>query len=202
MPSRRLAIFAAVVLALAVSLGGTAYYYRAQLPGPVSIGIAQVGGPFNLVNQDGKRVTEKDFRGTYMLVFFGYTYCPDVCPTTLQVMTAALDAMGAKAASIQPIFVTIDPERDTPEILKAYVGNFGSRLIGLTGGAEDIAAAARAYRVYYKKIDQPGGKDYLMDHSSIIYLMGPDGAFLKHFTYTTDAKQLAAGLAAAISGSS
>ena len=134
-----------------------------------------------------------------MLVFFGYTYCPDICPTELQVISAALDELGAKGAAIQPIFVTVDPQRDTPEILKTYVSNFHPRLIGLTGTPEAIAAAARAYRVYYSKAPGADAENYLMDHSTIIYLMGPDGTFLKHFTYTTDARQLAKELEAAIS---
>jgi protein SCO1/2 len=144
------------------------------------------------VNQDGKRVTEKDFLGNYMLVFFGYTYCPDVCPTELQVMTAALDQLGPEASRIQPVFVSIDPARDTPEVLKAYVANFGPRLMGLTGTAEEVAAIAKAYRVYYAKAgNSTSAMDYLMDHSSIIYLMGPDGRFVKHVPYTTDAAKLA-----------
>ena len=157
--------------------------------------MALVGGPFSLVDQDGRRVTEKDFLGKYMLVFFGYTYCPDICPTELQVMSAALDQLGLEADRIQPIFVSIDPARDTPEVLKAYVANFGPRLIGLTGSPEEVAAIAKAYRAYYAKAGNGStGTDYLMDHSSIIYLMGPDGRFVKHMPYTTDAAKLATEL--------
>ncbi len=154
-----------------------------------STGTALIGGPFTLVNQDGKTVTEKDFLGRYMLVFFGFTYCPDFCPTELQVMTAALDQMGEQAKKIQPVFVSIDPDRDTPEVMKSYVENFGGGLVGLTGSAEQVAQAAKAFRVYYAKAGQ--GADYKMDHSTFIYLMGPDGRFVKHFTYTTDAARLA-----------
>ena len=109
-------------------------------------------------------------------------------------MTQALVTMGERAASIRPLFITIDPERDTPEVMKSYVENFGGNLIGLTGSAEQIAAVAKAYRVYYKRAGSADASDYLMDHSSIIYLMGPDGRFVKHMAYTTDAPRLAAEL--------
>ena len=194
MPRRPILILAAIVLLIAAGLGGYALLGSADHR-PLSSGVALVGGPFSLVDQDGRRVTEKDFLGKYMLVFFGYTYCPDVCPTELQVMTAALDQMGPDASRIQPVFVSIDPARDTPQVLKAYVANFGPRLIGLTGTAEEVAVIAKAYRVYYAKAANSGsGTDYLMDHSSIIYLMGPDGRFLTHMAYTTDAAKLATEL--------
>ena len=194
MPRRPVLIFAALVLLIAAGLGSYAFMGRA-LHGPQGSGTALVGGPFSMVDQDGRRVTEKDFLGKYMLVFFGYTYCPDVCPTELQVMTAALDQMGPEAARIQPVFVSIDPARDTSPVLKTYVANFGGHLIGLTGTPEEVANIARAYRVYYAKAGNGNSStDYLMDHSSIIYLMGPDGRFVKHMAYTTDAAKLAAEL--------
>lgn len=191
MPRQSILIFAAAVLLIALGLGGYALLER-QGHQPQSSGVALVGGPFSLTNQDGRRVTEKDFLGKYMLVFFGYTFCPDVCPTELQVMTAALDQLGPEADRIQPVFVTIDPERDTPQVLKPYVENFGPRLTGLTGTPDEVASIAKAYRVYYAKAgNSAAGSDYLMDHSSIIYLMGPDGRFVKHMPYTTDAAKLA-----------
>jgi cytochrome oxidase Cu insertion factor (SCO1/SenC/PrrC family) len=154
-----------------------------------------VGGPFTLTDQNGKRVTDQDFRGKYMLIFFGFTFCPDVCPSELQVMSAALDELGPVGEKIQPIFITIDPARDTPEAMKLYVSNFHPRLVGLTGSDADIAAVAKAYRVYYAKAKETeNSPDYQMDHSTIIYLMGPDGKFVKHFTYNTDVKALAEGL--------
>ena len=148
-------------------------------------------------------MSDKDFLGGYTLVFFGYTFCPDVCPAGLQVMSAALDKLGPEADKIQPVFVTIDPERDTPDVMASYIGHFHPRLIGLTGSADDIAKAAKAYRVYYAKAKGEEGddpEDYLMDHSSILYLMDPDGKFVKHFTYTTDVDKLALDIKAAISG--
>lgn len=163
-------------------------------------GTALVGGPIKLTGHDGKAVSDEQFRGKYMLVFFGYTYCPDVCPAGLQVMSAALDELGATADNIQPLFITIDPERDTVPVMASYVENFHPRLIGLTGTSDQIGAVAKAYRVYYKKAGDD--VDYLMDHSSILYLMDAQGKFAKHFTYTTDASGLARQIKAAMSDNS
>jgi cytochrome oxidase Cu insertion factor (SCO1/SenC/PrrC family) len=202
MPTRKQAVFAAITLVLALLIGMAALLYRGGGHLPVGIGEPQVGGPFSLTDQTGRRVTEKNFQGKFMLVFFGYTYCPDVCPTELQVMTQAVEAMGSAGDAIQPVFITIDPERDTPEVMKTYVENFGPRLTGLTGTAGEIAAAAKAYRVYYKKVENSDANAYLMDHSSIVYLMDRNGRFVKHFTYSTDARALSEALRAAIEGSS
>jgi cytochrome oxidase Cu insertion factor (SCO1/SenC/PrrC family) len=194
MPRRTILLFAALVLLLAAGIGGYAWMSQ-RLAGQTGSGEALVGGPFAMTDQNGQRVTEKDFLGRHMLVFFGYTYCPDICPTELQVMMAALDSMGPEAEKVQPIFVSVDPARDTPEVLKAYVENFSPRLIGLTGSPEEVAAMAKAYRAYYAKSGDTSSPDaYLMDHSSIIYLMGPDGRFVKHFAYTTDPQRLAGEL--------
>lgn len=155
-------------------------------------GTPAIGGPFALTDQTGKRVTEKDFTGKYMLIYFGFTFCPDVCPTELQVMSGALDELGADATKVQPIFVTVDPDRDTPEVLARYVKQFNPRLVGLTGSAQDIAAIAKEYRVYYEKVkDDSSSDDYSMDHSSIIYLMGPDGGFLTFFPPGTSPEKMA-----------
>ncbi len=199
MPRRAVLIFAAVVLAIAAGIGSYAFLSRPE--GPLGTGVALVGGPFTMTNQDGARVTEKDFLGRYMLMFFGYTYCPDICPTELQVMTAALDMMGEEGKAITPVFVSVDPQRDTPDVVKSFVENFGPNVVGLTGSPEDIAGIAKAYRVYYAKAASSASDEYLVDHSSIIYLMGPDGRFVKHFTYTTDAPQLAKELKEAITAS-
>jgi protein SCO1 len=138
-----------------------------------------VGGPFTLESDAGKIVKATDFRGKFMLVYFGYTYCPDVCPTALNAMTAALQKLGPKAKDLAPIFITVDPQRDTPQVLQRYTAAFGPDLIGLTGTPDEIAKVAREYRVYYAKhVTGPGPEDYSMDHSSIIYLMGPNGRFI------------------------
>jgi protein SCO1/2 len=196
MPSRQNLVFALVVLLIAAVTGAGALWLTRSLPdGPIVSGEALVGGPFTLTDQNGKRVTDQDFRGKYTLIFFGFTFCPDVCPSELQVMSAALDELGPVGEKIQPIFITIDPARDTPEAMKLYVSNFHPRLIGLTGSDADIAAVAKAYRVYYAKAkDTENSPDYQMDHSTILYLIGPDGKFVKHFTYNTDVKALADGL--------
>ena len=168
-PSRFQLVFAAFALAAAALIAGVTFYSMAGNHSGSSTGIALVGGPFSLTDQNGRKVTEKDFRGKYMLVFFGYTYCPDVCPTELQVMSAALEDMGTKADAIQPVFISIDPARDTPDVLKQYVANFHPRLMGLTGTAEEVAAVAKAYRVFYGKVDGKSDEtSYLMDHSSIL----------------------------------
>lgn len=150
-----------------------------------SVGKALVGGPFSLLDHTGRRVTDNDFRGRYMLVLFGFTFCPDVCPSGLQVMAAALDKLGPKADRITPVFISVDPERDTPAQLAQYVPSFHPRLIGLTGTQAEVDAAAKAYRVYYKKIrDEKSSSSYTIDHTALIYLMGPDGAYVTHFTHT------------------
>ncbi|MFA9549727.1 MAG: SCO family protein [Hyphomicrobium sp.] len=163
--------------------------------GPRTSGKALIGGPFSLVDQNGTRVTEKDFRDRYMLVFFGFTSCPDICPAGLQLVAGALDKLGEKADRVVPVFITVDPERDTPAKLGEYVGNFDSRFVGLTGTPEEIAKAAKAYRVYYKKVpnaDLPD--DYSIDHTSIFYLMDPNGEFVTHFSPTTPVEEMAAKL--------
>jgi protein SCO1/2 len=148
-----------------------------------SAGRALVGGPFTLTDHTGKRVTEQDYRGRTLIVMFGFTFCPDVCPTELQLVSAALDKLGPKAKRAVPLFITIDPERDTPAQLATYVTSFHPSLVGLTGTPEEVAAAAKAYRVYVKKVSDPKSTaGYTMDHSALIYVMGPDGTYQTHFT--------------------
>ena len=190
-------IFGIVILLLAAALGGYALLSSRYVS--TGSGEALVGGPFTMVNHKGITVTDKDFRGKPMLLFFGFTFCPDICPTELQVMTAAIADLGEAGKDIQPILVSIDPARDTPEVLANYVSNFGDNVVGLTGSADQVAAMAQAYRVFFAKQENPKDPaNYLMDHSSIIYLMGADGKFLKHFSYTTDSKALATGLKTAL----
>jgi protein SCO1 len=162
-------------------------------PDVATTGTALIGGPFTLVGRDGKPVTDRAFRGKYMLVFFGFTHCPDICPAELQVMSAALDELGPKANDIIPIFITLDPERDTPPVVAGYVMNFSPRFVGLTGSPEQIADAAKAYRVTYAKFQEEGAKpdDYSVDHSALVFLMGKDGEYLTHFAYGTPAAKMA-----------
>jgi cytochrome oxidase Cu insertion factor (SCO1/SenC/PrrC family) len=154
-----------------------------------------IGGPFALLDQNGVLRHDSDFRGELMLVYFGYTYCPDACPTALQTMTTALDDLGGEAKSVQPIFISVDPERDTVAQMKQYAQNFHPRLVALTGSPDQVAAAANAYRVFYEKVKPPdGGNDYLVDHSSFIYLMGRDGRYLAHFGLDVTAADMAAAI--------
>ncbi len=182
-----------------------------------------IGGPFSLIDHEGRPVTQEYFKGHFMLVYFGYTFCPDVCPTALTEMGGALDILGDAGASVTPVFITVDPERDRPEPLKEYLAFFHPRLVGLTGTPEQVAAAAKAYKVFAAKAapeheHEPGYKHdaeehakhmrdpkhehdpghhhdtggYLMDHTSIIYLMGRDGAYRAHFSHGDDAEAMAA----------
>jgi cytochrome oxidase Cu insertion factor (SCO1/SenC/PrrC family) len=150
-----------------------------------------VGGPFALIDHNGKPRSERDFRGKLMLIYFGFTYCPDICPTDLQNIGLALDQLGAAGENVQPLFMTVDPERDTPEHLKDYVPLFHPRLIGLTGEPAAIRAAADAYKVYYARVPSQRGDDYTVDHSSFIYLMGADGQYLGFFPPGTSPERIA-----------
>lgn len=152
-----------------------------------SSGQAQIGGPFTLVNQDGETVTDADFRGKAMLIYFGFTYCPDICPFSLQTMDAALAQLDeAERALVQPILISVDPRRDTPEALAAYVQSdaFPDGLIGLTGTPEQVAQVAEEYRVIYRETEE-GQEDesYLVDHTSFIYLMDFEGEFVTVFSH-------------------
>jgi protein SCO1/2 len=152
---------------------------------------ADIGGPFSLIDHHGNHVTDKTYRGQYLLVYFGYGYCPDVCPTELANVANVMDILGEKAKKVTPLFISVDPERDTPEFLADYVVNFHPRLVGLTGTPEEIAKVAKEYKVYYAKSRKSAGEDYLMDHTSFVYLMGPDGQFLNMFRGQTDPKAMA-----------
>ncbi len=164
---------------------------------------ALIGGTFSLVNQDGKKVTDQDYRGKYMLVAFGYTSCPDICPAELQTMANAMDQLGPKADQVNPIFITVDPERDTVEQMASYVKNFHSRFIGLTGTPDEIKQAARAYRVYYARAeDKNSALGYLMDHSAFIYLINRDGEYVTHFTTATSSEAIAGAIEKALAGES
>jgi protein SCO1 len=151
------------------------------------------GGPFALTDHNGRSVTDKDFAGRHMLVYFGYTYCPDVCPTDLTGMAAALDALGPLADKLQPLFITVDPGRDTASVLKDYAGAFHPALLALTGSRTQVTAAAKAYRVHRRIFRVEGAEedDYLVDHSSLAYLMGSDGKFVTMFPHGTTPERMA-----------
>ena len=150
-----------------------------------------VGGPFSLIDQSGRPRTNEDFRGKLMLIYFGFTYCPDICPTDLQNIGLALDQLGPEGDKVQPLFITVDPERDTAEHLKEYLPLFHPRLIGLTGDAAAIGAVADAFKVYHVKVPNKQGDDYTIDHTAFIYLVGADGNYLGFFPPGTSAERIA-----------
>ncbi|WP_445679851.1 SCO family protein [Radicibacter daui] len=192
-------IIIAVVLVLAVAL--CALILNWQLGGRIASGngpsiatTGGIGGDFSLTDQNGKPVTQKDYAGSFELIYFGYTFCPDVCPTELLTIAQTLDSLPkATADSIQPVFITIDPERDTQKVMADYVPLFYPRLVGLTGTTDQIAAVAREFRVYYNKVPAKDGdaSAYLMDHSSFIYVMGKQGEFLDVIPYGTTKEDMA-----------
>jgi protein SCO1/2 len=154
---------------------------------------SSVGGPFQLVNQDGKTVTDADYRGKPLLVFFGFTHCPDICPTTLFEVSEVFNRLGKDAEKVSAIFVTVDPERDTPEKLKLYLSSFHPRISALSGSEAQTEAIKKAYYVYAKRIPLDGG-GYTMDHTSVVYLMDKDGKFVAPFNLKRDADAAARDL--------
>ncbi len=152
-----------------------------------------ISGTFRLLDHTGREVTEKTYDGKWRLVFFGYTFCPDICPTTLSTIADVMDLLGADAERVQPLFISIDPERDDVEAVAAFVKAFHPSIVGLTGTPEQIAATARSFRVYYARIeDESAPEGYLMDHSAFIYLMGPDGRFVTVLREADGAEKIAA----------
>jgi protein SCO1/2 len=155
--------------------------------------IVSIGGPFELIAADGARVTDADYRGDWLLIFFGYSFCPDICPTTLSVVAEALDRLGGDAERLRPIFISVDPNRDTPESLGAYVAAIDARLIALTGSPAQIAAVADAYGVHHKshQVDA-ADRFYAVDHSTYLYLVDPDGAFVRALNHAASSDEIAA----------
>ena len=149
----------------------------AQMMDDLMYGRGRVGGPFTLTDQTGKQRSDTDFRGKLMIVYFGYTYCPDVCPTDLMAITQALDALGPAAEDVQPVFITIDPERDTT-LLAGYVSAFHRSLVGLTGSPDEIRKVANSYKAFYVKVQNERSRDYSIDHAGVIYLIGRNGEYL------------------------
>jgi cytochrome oxidase Cu insertion factor (SCO1/SenC/PrrC family) len=196
--SRWFALGAAAVLAL-VAAGAAGWLVLAPGTRSMAGGEALVGGPFTLTDQHGDVVTEQDFAGRYMLIYFGYTYCPDFCPMSLSNMTQALDLLPPEQAEqVVPVLITVDPERDTVAQLAEYAPLFHPRLVALTGSLEQVTQAAKAYRVYFSKAGNGDSDTYLMDHSTFIYLMGPDGEYVRHFSHSAAPDEIAAGIEAAL----
>src|SRR2546427_3037197 len=189
--SRILLIAAAFVAGLALCFG-VVLIVAGRLSSPVAQ-IAAIGAPFKLIDQNGQMVTDQDLKGRPFLVFFGFTHCPDVCPTTLFEVSEILRALGPAADRTRALFITVDPERDTPAVIKDYLSSFDPHLSGLTGDPAAIAAVAKAYRVYFEKVplDQGG---YTMDHTAIVYLMDKEGRFVAPFSLKRTAEAAAADL--------
>ena len=186
--SVRILVISAAFLAGLVLCFGVVLMVSGRLSAPVAQQIAAIGGPFKLTDQNGRPVSDQDLKGYPFLVFFGFTHCPDVCPTTLFEVSEILRSLGSDADRARALFITVDPERDTPAAMKDYLSSFDPHLAGLTGDAAAIAAVAKAYRVYYKKVPLDQG-DYTMDHTAIVYLMDKDGRFVAPFNLkrTTEA---------------
>ena len=189
---RLVAIFAAFFAGLALCLGvivfATGHSTVAGAPQA-----AAIGGPFQLTDQDGRTVTDKDFRGKPFLVFFGFTHCPEVCPTTLFDISEIMRDLGKDADRTAAVFITVDPQRDTQEAMKEYMSSFDPHVRSLTGDEATLAAVAKAYRVYYKKVPLEDG-DYTMDHTAIVYLMDKEGRFVSPFNMRRTAEAAAADL--------
>lgn len=158
-------------------------------------GAADIRADFALIDHSGAPVTDEDLRGKWLLVFFGFTNCPDVCPTTMAEIAAARAMLGADAAKVRPVLITVDPERDTPEAMGAYVAAFDADALGLTGPPEAVAAAAKGFKAFFRKAGNPSAPDgYSMDHTTYLYLIGPDGAYVDFYRYGVGAEALAADL--------
>jgi protein SCO1/2 len=188
--NRRLVLPLVIFLVGALALAAAAFITFAP-PRPGQSATSSVGGPFTLTTQDGKTLTDKDLRGAPFLLFFGFTHCPDVCPTKLFEISEALRAAGAKGDKLRALFVSVDPERDTPEVMKNYLGSFDPRIIGLTGDRAAIDATVKAYRAYAKKVPLKDG-DYTMDHTALVYLMDKRGEFVGAFNIEQPPAQAAA----------
>jgi protein SCO1/2 len=160
---------------------------------PSGLQVAAIGGPFQLIDQDGRKVTDEDFRGRPFLVFFGFTHCPEICPTTLFEISEILRKLGPDADRVRALFITVDPERDTPKVMKDYLSNFDPHLSGLTGDPDAIAAVAKAYRAIFRKVPLDEG-GYTMDHTAIVYLMDKQGRFVSPFSLKRTAEASAAEL--------
>jgi protein SCO1 len=189
----RVLLLTGAFLAGLVICFGVVLIVTGRVSAPVAQQIAAIGGPFKLTDQNGRTVTDQDMKGHPFLVFFGFTHCPDVCPTTLFEVSQILRALGPDADRVRALFITVDPERDTPALMKDYLSSFDPHMAGLTGDPAAVAAVAKAYRVYYKKVplDQGG---YTMDHTAIIYLMDKEGRFVAPFSLKRTTEAAAADL--------
>ncbi|MCK6418119.1 MAG: SCO family protein [Alphaproteobacteria bacterium] len=188
---KRTALLALIGLGIGALIAAIQILQETKQGTPSTVAGIAIGGPFNLTDQAGKTVTEKDFAGKTLLMYFGFTSCPAICPTELSKIVAVLKALGPDGDGITPVFVTVDPARDTVDVIKSYVAQFHPRLIGLTGTQEQIDVILKNYRIYAARVDTPEMSDYTMDHSSFIYFIGPDGALRGIYRAQDDAQIIA-----------
>ena len=190
----------AILCLIALVIGAAMGWHQAQKGSGkqealMTVAGVQIGGPFVLTDQNDATVTEKNYEGQYKLMYFGFTSCPAICPTELQKITRVMDALGDGGKNIQPLFVTVDPERDTVDVMKSYLSQFHPRFVGLTGTPEQIAAMLKSYRIYANKVKTPEMSDYTMDHSSFVYLMGPADELLAIYRTADTAEMMTADIA-------
>lgn len=193
--NRKLPLIVVTLVVAVFALGAWLNLRVAETPENAAVGgmvvNVSIGGPFELTDHNGARMNDAALRGKYALIYFGYTFCPDVCPTELGEIAAALDELGDAGEQVTPVMITIDPARDTPEVLAEYVPLFHERLIGLTGSDAEIKDVAEKYRVFYRRFEDPSFTFYLMDHTSFVYLIDPKGAVASMFRYGTPPAEMA-----------
>lgn len=186
-----LTLLSSLLIILVLSIGTGLWVYEQSKNNNLNKP-ALVGGSYSLLDHNGKKVTDKSFSNKFKIIYFGYTFCPDICPTGMAIISQALDLLGNKAQRIKPIFITVDPKRDNVEIMAEYHNHFHSSFSNLTGTPDQIKHVAKLYRVYYKKSDSTETENYLMDHSSIMYVMSPKGEYMNHFGPEITPEQIAA----------
>ena len=187
-----------IMMAAGLVLLGGVLYATSQVMQRQQEQVAQLGGPFELVDMNGRKFTEANLKGKYTLLYFGYTYCPDICPTELTIIAETLDRLGDLRKRFRVVMVSVDPERDTPQVLKDYMANFGPEFVGLTGTPEQIRHMARIWRVFYRKVPDERGGGYTMDHAAVTYLLDRNGKYIRHFAYGTPPQRMAKGILQAI----
>lgn len=198
---RFIRVLLTLVIGLAIAGLIAMYQIKSEENTSTYVAVENFGGPFTLKNHLGETVTHKDFEDQYRLIYFGFTYCPAICPTELQKISSALNQLGDKADQIQPIFISVDPERDTPEVMKNYIELFHPRLIGLTGTVKQVEQAKKSYKIYAAKVQDETMTEYTVDHSSLIYFMNPDNAMVRAFKIDDSAEDMARVIGKYISNS-
>jgi len=194
--NRKLHIAIVALVVVVFAFGAWLNLRHDDLPENAAVGgmvvNVDIGGPFELTDHTGAQFTRDDLAGDYALIYFGYTFCPDVCPTELGLMAEAIDLLEGDGERVRPVMITIDPERDTPDVLSEYVPLFHERLVGLTGTEQEVRDVATKYRVFYRRFEDPSYTYYLMDHTSFVYLLSPTGEIASMFRYQTPPEEMAA----------